>query len=78
MTTEHNEHKKKKGGTLILVAALLLYGLATVIAFYIGTIAIMPQGAFLTIAMFALATYALWAFFRKRTKPQGQDLDLTE
>jgi len=67
--------KRSRFGPFTIIIAFLLYGLTAVLAVYIGTIAMLPQGAILGLAMFALATYALSVFFRR---PEEKDDDLDD
>lgn len=64
-------------GPLTLVVAILLYGFTGVVAVYIGTIAELPAGAILGLALFGIATYALRLLFH-RHKPRDLDDDEVE
>lgn len=62
MVTKPHKHRF---GPVTIVTAFVLYGLTAFAAIYVGTIAIMPQGAILCVALFVLATWALRVFLRQ-------------
>lgn len=65
MATKTHKHISGRGfGPATIITAFVLYGLTAFAAIYVGTIAIMPQGAILCVALFVLATWALRVFLR--------------